>query len=306
MSRLAPKVPAIALALLFVMSPTGISHAQDPVTVTDANGDAVVISDASRVVTLGGVVTEIAFALGAQDQVVAVDESSSYPPEALAEKPSIGYYRFLSAEPVLATDPTLILGGAETGPPEVVSQLRDAGVTMVLLDDPKSLDGARELITAMGVALGRGPEAQAVVTSLDEEVAAAGDLVSRASDTPNVLFYFRPPGAPSLVAGTGTAADEMISLAGGKNAFASFDGYLPLTPEGIAAAAPDVILTTDASLTEVGGMDGLLAEPGIAETPAAADGRIVSMDDLYLLGFGPRTGQAITDLARLLHPELAE
>ena len=306
MSRLAPKVAAIPLSLLFLASTAGPSLAQDPVTVTDADGNAIVITDASRVVTLGGVVTEIAYALGAADQIVAVDESSTYPPEALADKPAIGYFRFLSAEPVLAADPTLIIGGAETGPPEVLSQLRDTGVTTLLLDDPKNLDGASVLIGSMGLALGRGSEAEAVVATLDDEVAAAKDLVAQAADTPSVLFYFRPPGAPSLVAGTNTAADAMITLAGGTNAFASFDGYLPLTPEGIAAAAPDVILTTDASLSEVGGLDGLLAEPGIAETPAAAAGRIVSMDDLYLLGFGPRTGQAIADLARLLHPDLAQ
>ena len=306
MSRLVPKMAAIPLSLLFIASTAGASLAQDPVTVTDADGNAVVITDASRVVTLGGVVTEIAYALGAQDHIVAVDESSSYPPEALADKPAIGYFRFLSPEPVLAADPTLIIGGAETGPPEVLSQLRDTGVTTLLFDDPKNLDGASVLIGSMGLALGRGSEAKAVVATLDQEVAAAKDLVAQAADTPSVLFYFRPPGAPSLVAGTNTAADAMITLAGGTNAFASFDGYLPLTPEGIAAAAPDVILTTDASLGEVGGLDGLLAEPGIAETPAAATGRIVSMDDLYLLGFGPRTGQAIADLARLLHPELAQ
>jgi len=79
-----------------------------------------------------------------------------------------------------------------------------------------------------------------------------------------------------------------------------------MTPEGIADAAPDIILTTEASLREFGGLEGLLAEPGIGQTPAAANERIIAMEDLYLLGFGPRTGQAIAELASLLHPELAE
>ena len=280
--------------------------AQDPVAVTDADGAEVLIEDASRVVTLGGAVTEIAYALGAQDRIVAVDESSYYPPEALAEKPTIGYHRFLAAEPVLAASPTLLIGDDQTGPPEVLAQLRDAGITTLLLPESSSLDETLATIRSIGSALGLEEAAEKVSATLDEEVAAAQELVSQAAATPRVLFYFRPPGAPSLVSGTGTGASEMIALAGGENVFPDFEGYIPMTPEGIAEAAPDVILTTDASLRELGGLDGLLAEPGITQTPAAANDRIVAMEDLYLLGFGPRTGQAISDLAMLLHPELAQ
>jgi iron complex transport system substrate-binding protein len=97
----------------------------------------------------------------------------------------------------------------------------------------------------------------------------------------------------------------MISLAGGENIYPGLGSYVPMTPEGIVEIAPDVILTTDASIDEMGGLEAFLAAPGVAETPAARSGRVVAMDDLYLLGFGPRTGLAIADLARLLHPELA-
>jgi iron complex transport system substrate-binding protein len=280
-------------------------QAQEPVAVTDARGDQVVIRDASRVATLGGVVTEVAYALGAQDLVVAVDDSSFYPPEALAEKPTLGYYRDLSAEAVLASAPSLIIGNEETGPAEVVAQLRDAGVTTLLLADEESVPGARDLIAAMGRALGREEQASELVAALDEDVAAAEALVAQATSRPRVLFILRPPAAPNLVAGAGTAAGAMIELAGGENVYPGFSGYIPMTPEGILEIGPDVILTTDDSLDEVGGLEAFLAQPGVAQTSAAAEGRVVSMDDLYLLGFGPRTGQAIADLARLLHPELS-
>jgi iron complex transport system substrate-binding protein len=292
--------------MLLLASTAAGSLAQDQVTVVDADGNDVVIADASRVVTLGGVATEIAYALGAQDQIVAVDESSYYPPEAIAEKPTIGYHRFLAAEPVLAAGPTLIVGDDTSGPPDVLSQVRDAGITTLLLAEPNDLEGTRHTIRSIGQALGLEDAAEDLVVTLDKEVAAADGLVSQAATTPRVLFYFRPPGAPTLVSGTGTGASEMIALAGAQNVFPGFEGYVPMTPEGIAEAAPDVILTTDASLREVGGLEGLLAEPGIAQTAAAANDRIISMEDLYLLGFGPRTGQSIDDLARLLHPELAE
>ena len=304
MIRSVPRLATIPLAAILAASTAGAVLAQDPVTVSDVDGNAVTIGDASRVATLGGVVTEIAYALGAQDRIVAVDEGSFYPAVALSDNETVGYHRFLAAEPIVAAAPTLILGAAETGPPEVLDQLRDAGITTLLLADADSVEGARESIDSIGAALGMSQQAAEVVARLDAEVADAQALVADAGAAPRVLFYFRPPGAPSMVSGTATAADAMIGLAGGENVFPFFEGYIPMTPEGIAEMAPDIILTTDASLRELGGIDGLLAEPGVAQTPAAESGRIVSMDDLYLLGFGPRTGQAIADLSRLLHPEL--
>jgi iron complex transport system substrate-binding protein len=297
-------LPALALGLLLLLHGGAGATAQEPVVVTDVDGIPITIEDASRVATLGGVFTETAYALGAQDQVAAVDASSFYPPEALADKPNFGYYRFLSAEPVLAQAPSLIIGNDETGPPDVVAQLRDAGVPLLLLPDNNDVQAARDLIITLGTVFGRADAAARLVAELDADVDAAEALVARATGTPRVLFILQPPEAPLLVAGGQTAAGSMISLAGGENIYPGFRGYVPMTPEGIVETAPDIILTTDASIERLGGREALLASPGIAQTPAAEAGRLVAMDDLYLLGFGPRTGKAIADLARLLHPEL--
>lgn len=280
--------------------------AEGSLTVTDVDGNPVTIADTSRVATLGGVFTETAYALGAQDQVTAIDASSFYPPEALVDKPNFGYYRFLSAEPVLAQAPSLIIGNEETGPPEVVAQLRDAGVPILLLPDNNDVEAARDLIITLGTIFGREDVATDLVAKLDGDVAAAEALVAQATQTPRVLFILQPPEAPMLVAGGDTAAGSMISLASGENIYPGFAGYIPMTPEGIVETGPDIILTTDASIARLGGRDAFLATPGVAQTPAAHDGRVVAMDDLYLLGFGPRTGEAVADLARLLHPELTQ
>ena len=298
-------LPRLALASLLLLAGTTPVAAQDPITITDADGNVVAITDTSRVATLGGVFTETAYALGAQDQVAAVDASSFYPPEALAEKPNFGYYRFLSAEPVLAQAPSLIIGNEETGPPEVVAQLRDAGVPILLLPDNNDVQAARDLITTLGTIFGKEDGAAELIATLDADVTAAEELVMQATSRPRVLFILQPPEAPTLVAGGDTAAGSMISLAGGENIYPGFGSYIPMTPEGIVEIAPDIILTTDASLERFGGREAFLAAPGIAQTRAAQAGRVVSMEDLYLLGFGPRTGRAIADLARLLHPELA-
>jgi heme transport system substrate-binding protein len=302
--RRALALVALSWLLALAGSPILSAAAQEPLVVTDANGDPVVIEDTSRTATLGGVFTETAYALGAQDQLVAVDASSFYPPEALEEKPDLGYYRFLSAEPVLAQDPSLIIGNEETGPPEVVQQLRDAGVPILLLPDHNDVQAARDLIETMGTIFDREPEAAALIEQLDADVAAAEELVAEATSSPRVLFVLQPPEAPLLVSGEVSAAGRMITLAGGSPVFPGFPGYIPMTPEGIVESAPEVILTTTGSVELLGGWDAVMEHPGISQTPAAANGRVYAMDDLYLMGFGPRTGQAIAELALLLHPEL--
>jgi iron complex transport system substrate-binding protein len=301
-------VAVLALSLL-----PGAVSAQSPaasggagVTITDADGNPVTVTDSSKVATLGGVVTETAYALGAADQIVAVDASSYYPPEATQTKAVLPYYRMLAAEPVLAAAPTLILGTKEVGPPEVVQQLKDAGVTVLLLPQELSTDGAKALITAVGQALGRDAEATALDAQVDQDLADAQALVATATSKPKVMMVLLPPGAPLLVSGTGTEADTMIGLAGGVNAVTDFPGYVPLTPEAAVAAAPDIILTTTSSLDAAGGIDGLLASPGIGDTPAGKAKAIVAIEDLELLGFGPRVGAAIMDLASQIHPELAQ
>lgn len=105
------------------------------------------------------------------------------------------------------------------------------------------------------------------------------------------------------VSGRGTSADAMIKLAGGQNAVTGYVDYRPLTAEAVIAAAPDVILLLDRGLDDVGGVKGWLKQPGLALTPAGRTRRIVSMDDMLFLSFGPRLGQAVLQLNKLLYPD---
>ena len=129
-------------------------------------------------------------------------------------------------------------------------------------------------------------------------------LLQSARAQPKVLFLYARGQGALQVSGRGTAAEAMVTLAGGVSAVTGYEGYTPLTPEAAIAAAPDVLLMPARGLDSVGGIDGLLKAPGVALTPAGQERRIVAMDDLYLLGFGPRLGQAVRDLAVFLHPEL--
>jgi iron complex transport system substrate-binding protein len=260
-------------------------------------------ADTSRIVTLGGSVTEIVYALGAGDQVVGVDASSVYP-EAATEKPNVGYFRKVPAEGVLSLNPSLVLALEGTGPPTVFEQFRSAGVRTVKVSEVPSVEGAKQKIRKLGDLLGRSARADSLIAAMERELEAARALRTEASSTPRVLFVYARGSGTMNVAGRGTSAAAMIELAGGTNAITGFEGHKPMSAEAVVEAEPDVILALTRGLESIGGTEGLLEQPGIPLTPAGKQKRIVAMDDLLLLGFGPRLGTAVTRLTKKLHPEL--
>lgn len=264
-----------------------------PVTIKDAEGQTVEITDTSRVITLGGSVTEIAFALGAGQNVVAAD-TSSYFPAAVNRLPKVGYQRRLSAEGLIALKPTLVIGTTSAGPATTIAQLKDAGVQVLILPDEHSPEGAKAKMSAIAKVFAKEVKGQALTAALNRDLVKARSL--RLVNQPKVMFVYARGPQGAQISGSGTAANSMIKLAGGINAIQGVEGYKPLTAEAAVAAAPDVILMLGRGLDSVGGKAGLMKMPGIAQTPAAQNGRIVALDDLYLLGFGPRLGQAIQDL----------
>jgi iron complex transport system substrate-binding protein len=137
-----------------------------------------------------------------------------------------------------------------------------------------------------------------LAAQVEAEIAAARDLARRITNPPHVLFLYLRGTDVQQVAGRNTPVDVMIAAAGGINAAAEAGivEFKPLSPEVVIAAQPDVLLVLDKGLESVGGVDGLLKIPGLADTPAGMQRRVITLDDLYLLGMGPRTGQALTDL----------
>ena len=254
-----------------------------------------------RILPLGGPVTETVYALGAGDLVVGTDTSSVYP-EAAARLPQVGYQRTLAAEGILSLKPDLVLATDEAGPANVLEQLRTAGVRVVLVPGEHSVAGAQAKVRAIAAALGRETEGDKLAAAIAAQAEEAQAILVKSPARPKVLFLYARGASTLNVSGRGTSADAMIALAGAQNAVTGYEGYKPLTAESAVAAAPDYILMLDRGLSSVGGKDSVLAQPGLALTPAGRNKRIVALDDLLLLGFGPRTGQAIAELARALHP----
>jgi iron complex transport system substrate-binding protein len=253
------------------------------------------------IVSIGGDVTEIVYALGEGERVAAVDITSRHPAEARA-LPQVGYMRQLSAEPILSLSPGLILAIADSGPPQVLDQLRAAGVCLALVPDEHSPEGVIKKVEAVAASIDREADGAALAERLRADFAALRSSVSQVKDRPRVLFLFSVSEGAPLVGGRHTSADAIIQLAGGRNAIEAFEDFKPASSEGIIAAAPDVLLVTELTLERLGGVEGLLRRPDVAQTPAGKAKRVVAMESLLLLGFGPRTPQAIRDLAAALHP----
>lgn len=266
-----------------------------------ANEIAGPLPDASRIVAIGGSVTEIFFALGEGKRLVARDSTSVYPREAFA-LPDIGYMRQLSPESVLSVDPTAIIALEGSGPKDAVDVLKKAKVPYLTVPEVYDREGIVRKIEIVGQAIGAKDKADALIASVDKDLRAAEAQAAGVAKRRRVLFILSVQDGKILASGAGTAADGIIRLAGGENAITEFQGYKQLSEEAIVAANPDLILMMDRDGGDHAAADAeLLAHPAVATTPAGVNKRLLRMDGNYLLGFGPRTAAAAHDLALALY-----
>ena len=267
--------------------------------VVDARGKAVEVRSVERIVSLDGITTEILFALGVGEKVVGRDDSSYYPPEA-QRLPSVGYQFRLSAEGILSLKPTLVIGREDVRPKEVVEQLERAGVAVVLVPATPSVEGAKAKIRTVAQAVGRVEQGEALVRALERDLLLLKAF--QAQHAPKgrlkaLFLYLRSPGT-TYVCGEGSTPVGVMALAGLDNAAQGIRECKPMTAESVVAARPEVIVVFKKGLDSVGGLEGLLKLPGVAQTPAGEKRKVVTMDDLYLGSFGPRAGRAALDLFR--------
>ena len=263
--------------------------------------DGETVPQGTRLISLFGDLTEIVYALGAQEFLVGRDTSSIYPRE-VEELINLGFAGALNAEAILALEPTLVIGTAMAGPPAVLDQLRAAGVTVVIIDPPADLGAPPVKIRAVGDALGIPKTAEALIQDFEQRLSSIMAEAAEIDPQPSVLLLYIRRGGVQLVSGEGNAAQALIEAAGGidAGAAAGIEGWQALTPEALVATNPDVYLVMDRGLDAIGGPDGLFEISGMTETEAGRHRRVISMPDLYLLGFGPRLPEAIADLSNYL------
>jgi len=256
--------------------------------------------DTSRLVAVGGSLTEIIFALGEEGRLVGRDSTAVYPEEAL-KLPDVGYMRALSPEGVLSVNPSALLVLEGSGPKEALDVLSKASIPYETVPEGFTHEGILAKIKAVGQALGVEDKAKQLAETVDKDLKDAEELTRNVPQRQKVLFILSMQDGKVQASGTGSAANGIIALAGAENAITDYQGYKALTDEAIINAKPDVILMMDRGGELAVSDETLFSHPALSLTPAGQNRRIVRIDGAYLLGFGPRTASAIRDLAKAIY-----
>ncbi|MFF0035270.1 hemin ABC transporter substrate-binding protein [Streptomyces mirabilis] len=274
-----------------------------PVTVRSFDGKRVTVRAADRIVPLSGSLSEIAFTLGLGDRVVARDITATF--TQAGKLPVVTRGHDVSAESVLSLKPDLVLAETTTGPDEAMEQIRDAGVPVLVVGPAKGLDDVGPRIEAVADALGVPAAGKRLTERSQRRIAAVRKAIPAHADHPRVAFlYLRGSASVYLIGGKDSGATSLLEAAGAIDAGAESGlkkDFSTITTEALAQAAPDAILVMTKGLESVGGIDGLVRIPGVAQTPAGMERRVVSIEDGVLLNYGPRTDQVLKSLVEQLY-----
>jgi iron complex transport system substrate-binding protein len=290
------KMALIALAALL----SGCSQTPVASTYTISQDDVRSISlstdasfTASRVIVLANGVAEIIQSLNGQSIIVGRDISSTE--DSLSDIPIVTSGHQVLPEKVIALKPDLVLIDASTGPKAAIETIRKAGISVVETPESWSLADLPVKVRAVASAIGAADQAELLNEKIKQSL-----KVSTVSNKPRVAFlYLRGTSAVYLIGGKGSGADSLLDSIGAVDVGAAQleRPFNTLTAESLAALNPDVILVMSKGLESVGGVEGLLALPGVAQTNAGKNSAIIDVDDSLLLSFGPRTPSLVQALA---------
>jgi iron complex transport system substrate-binding protein len=265
---------------------------------------AVAAAQAERVVCVSKQINEFMYAIGAQGVLVGRDLTSVYPPQ-ITSLTSVGYHRALNAEGIISLRPTLFLTDGNFGPAEVGTQLEKVGIPILTIKPEPTMDGAANLLTALGKRFHRERAAENLVATMRSKFAAALKDTAKWVGQPKprvLIMHFGQIANNYLGIRKGSIGDQMVTWAGGANALDSLGGMQRLTPEAIAKAAPDIIIATDVGFDRLGSADKFAALPCVDLTPAAKNKRIYRLDETDIMYYGPRSAEAFQRFVAILHP----
>lgn len=275
------------------------SAAAFPRTVTDSSGTKVTLAaPAKRIVSLSPALTEVLFAIGAGDRVVASDRFSDYP-EAAAKTPKLEYSA-PSAEATLAFNPDLVV--MTTRQKAEVPKFRALKLPVLYVEEAASLQGVLDNVALLGSLTGQDREALALVTSMRGRIDAVTSKVSSVSVGPRVFLELSPD---LYSAGPDSFIGGMLTLLKAQNAAKGASSAFPqLTAEAVITFNPEVVLLTDGG-TDSGGQSAgtVSARPGWGRVAAVESKRIHALNANLVNRPGPRIVEGFETIARLLYPE---
>lgn len=254
-----------------------------------------------KIITAGSAITETVCALGDCDKIIASDRTSLYP-EHIQQLPSIGYRTAINAEGIISLKPTLVIAEKDYVEESVLSQLSASGIKLLIIERQLNFNDTKRYINQIGSVLGRTEEARKLIEKNEREIVEAKSLLKKATATPKVLAVYNRGTSTMSIAGKATFS-EILQYVGATNAFEKVEGYKPLNTEALIAANPEYLVMTSTGFESIGGMEGVLKIPGVAQTTAGKKKQVAVVNSLKLTNFGPRFGEAVKELVGLLHPE---
>ncbi|MCK2167202.1 heme/hemin ABC transporter substrate-binding protein [Thalassospira xiamenensis] len=258
------------------------------------------VQENPRVVTIGGSLTEIVYALGRGDHLVGVDLTSSWPPE-VEKLPKVGLYKSISSEGVLSLVPTHVLAYSNTEPASAMQQISSADVFVTIFERNPPQKALFDNILKVGKILTAEQQAQNLVREIREDLEHLEKKVASFPNRPRVLFLLNYDPSQMMVAGKGTVVDYLIDLAGGVNVAEAIDGYKPINAELVTSLVPDVVLSVEERWEDLGAREQMQELPGLIDTPAGRNNRFVALPGALVLGLGPRIAEAVELLAAAIH-----
>lgn len=258
---------------------------------TPSESEASVEEKLLRIISLNGTITEVLFELGMGAQIVGVDVTSTYPEQAKSIA-SVGHTRQMQSEGILSLQPELILAKSGEINPDLLQQLKSAGVKIIEFEQTYTVQGTLDFIQAICDSLEKSDQADMLKENVTKPLQTVVDIPAQ----PSVLFIYARGTGNLTVAGEETHIQSVIELAGGRNAVSGFKDFKPLSTEVLVEANPDVLLMFTSGLSSLDGKEGLMQIPGTAMTQAGKSGQIYEMDGQLLAGFGPRLGIAVAQL----------
>ncbi len=255
-----------------------------------------------RIITAGSAMTETVCALGDCDKIVATDKTSLFP-VSVQNLPSIGYRGGISAEGIINLKPTLIIAEKDYVKDEVLRQLKSTGIQILIIDREYTLEDTKNFVRQIATKLNRVKEGESIIAKIDTDIKEAKELIAKAGKYPAVLCVYNRGTATVSVAGEGTFGD-IINYTGAVPATASVKGFKPLNTEALIASNPDYIVLASSGYESIGGMEGALKIPGVAQTTAGKKRQIIAIESMMLTNFGPRLGTAIKEIVTAIYPEV--
>ncbi|RIH87212.1 Hemin-binding periplasmic protein HmuT [Meiothermus luteus] len=281
---------------LVVLLWTALLLAQaQPLRLVDATGQEIAVASTERIVSLDMTSTEILFALGAGPKVVARDGSSVYPPEA-QKLPVVGLMAFpYVVDNILAQNPTVVVGKVGLKPDDLAAQLKARGVPYVQVPAEPGVEPTKARIRLLAKLVGQVERGEALVAALERDLA---QLKPSSAVLRGVFMYMRGP-SMVFICGRSSNTAGLIELVGAKNA-ADWDECRPSSPELLAQLNPDFVVVLQSGLGSVGGLEGFLRLPGVAQTQAGQAHRVIAVADGLSAAGGPRLGKAAQALHRAI------